>query len=142
MKKLNFRYFVVLVGICFTVFSCDSKDDECQLPEFNKRDIAVSYQKQEMTIKAKNNVNWWLDYLFIDGEPINMMEENEDVVVIKNGFNTTDVKGKWFYIKKISNKEIQMSVEQNDSGIDRSFSFQAYRGNCTEIIDLKQSAQK
>lgn len=142
MKKINFRCLVLLVSICFIVFSCDSKDDDCQLPEFDKRDIAVSYQKQEMTIKAKNNVNWWLDNLFINGEPINIMEENEDVVIIKNGISATEVKGKWFYIKKISNKEIQMSVEQNDSGIDRSFSFQAYRGNCTENIALEQSAQK
>lgn len=128
MKKL------LIFLACSFIVACEGVDGLMTPPNFSSKEQTVSSAKQQITLKATNNVTWFL--------PKSVEENGKEIVC--EGVNltcdttTNSLIGKWFKISKIDNQTLIIEVDSNTTNKERNFNIQLNALNAVKDIRLKQ----
>lgn len=157
MKKLNsirlLRYVFFMLIAIFMV-SCEKVDGKGRPPGFFRKEFQLDGKQQTITLLAKNDVDWFLAYLIIQGE--NLYIENWDADS-RIKYSISEEKSRntsnnlllsvykiefedWFVWERLSNKKIIIQLSENKEGRLRKISFQASTGNAGDNITITQNS--
>jgi len=125
-------------------------------PDFDKKEWELTSDKQDITLTAKNDVDWWsLEDLTINGEalPSDNWDGDDRIVVYSSKEKNPDYPHiyhfgiyriafqDWFVWERFGNKTIRIRLTENESGKDREVRFVAFAGNASDNIRIVQKAK-
>lgn len=138
MKMKTITFLIVCLSFLFMACDRNSTFGEDTPPEFNPSSITFNAGANTLTIHNKNKQSWAFYDLRVNGLPLDSTlfsleypEGKEHLI-----WNVETVKGTWFTLKKISDREIQISVDATSE--ERTLSFAAYRGSSWQTISVRQ----
>jgi len=146
--------FFMIVLVFFP--SCNDRDGFAIAPDFLKKEWMLTGDEQNIRLTAKNNVNWVLSGLSINGEffldPENKngdgrivtyssKEEHPDYPHIRHNAIYKIEFEDWFAWEKFGNAEIKIRLAKNESGKNREIRFLARAGNGMDNIHIVQKTK-
>lgn len=150
MKKLdNIRLLMHVFLMLMVTFlaSCEKKDGYATPPEFEQKEFQLSGDQQALTLNAKNDVDWFLADLTINGEVLRPEDWDDDSRIT---YYSSKEKGlssvykiefeDWFVWERPNNKTIKIQLSENKEGRLREIGFQASVGNAGDNISIVQNS--
>lgn len=151
MKNLLFWCKLIIgvyIGSAF-LLSC-SKDGEATPAGFPSEEKVIGCDAQEIILKAKKNVDWFLVDFTINGQIIrNEIWESEDIIYYTsreydptNKYNHLlsiyKIEYDWFIWEKVDNRTIKIILTENKEDERRSLNFSVSVGNAQDDIKITQ----
>jgi len=160
MKNMFFLSVQSLsVMALFFFFSCRELDGYATPPDFHKKEWMLLGEIQEITMTAKNDVDWWLNHWVINGDILLPRRDGDDwdgdsrIVTYSSKEKDPDYPHiyhfgiykiefeDWFVWERFGNRTIRIRLTENKSGKDREIHFQVQAGNASENIHIVQRAK-
>lgn len=156
MKKANsirlLTYTLLIIMVTF-LGSCEKKDGYATPPEFEQKEFQLSGDQQALTLTAKNDVNWFLADLTINGEVLRPENWDKDSRITYYSSKEKDPNSPqshlssvykiefedWFGWERPNNKTIKIQLSENKDAKSRKIDFQASVGNAGDKIHIVQN---
>jgi len=135
---------------------CRAVDGLGIAPDFQKKEWELSGDDQGITLTAKNNVDWVLSALSINGEfflHTENWEEDGRLVAFSSREEVPDYPHirldaiyklefeDWFVWERFGNAEIKIRLAKNETGKNREIRFLAQFGNGMDNIHIVQKSK-
>jgi len=149
----------VSVMALFFFPSCQKLDGYATPPDFHKKEWELPGDKQDITLTAKNDMDWWLSDWIINGEVLLPRRDGDDwdgdsrIVTYSSKQKDPDYPHiyhfgiykiefeDWFIWERFGNKTIRIRLAENETRNDREIRFQVQKGNAFENIRIVQKAK-
>ncbi|WDF67429.1 hypothetical protein PQ465_14075 [Sphingobacterium oryzagri] len=134
--------------------SCEKKDGYATAPDFEQKEFQLSGDQHMLTLRAKNDLDWFLADLTINGEVLRPENWDGDSRVTYYSAKENEANSPqshlssvykiefedWFVWERLNIKTIKIQLSQNKDGKRRTIGFQASVGNAGDNISIMQSS--
>ena len=149
MRLFAHGFLLIVMNL---LLSCEKKDGYATPPEFVQKEFKLTGSQQTITLTAKNNVNWFLADLTINGEVLPPESWDTDRRINyesskENGSNSSQEDffsiyklefEDWLVYERVSNKVVKITLTANNGSKSREIGFQASVGNAGDRIHIVQ----